>query len=623
MKYHNYTEEYIQRYSELEKEFHEFCEDNRHLGIMALAQAEKYGDRPQMYHKCYGQWEHYTWKEIGETINAVSKGLLEYGINEEDRIGIFSGNRPEWHMSDFGSLCIRCMTVPIYPTNTTEETEYIVNDAGIKILFVSRQDQYDRSYPLLKRCDALEKIIVFHKETKIDDDPDVIRWEDFLETGRQSKKDTELEKLHEKCHYEDRATLIYTSGTTGEPKGAIHTHRSLFHNSWGVGYFPQRGEWEGKSTLVMLPLSHVLERSWDYGVMQVGGVIVYCEDHTQILDHLKDMNPTLMCSAPRLFEKIYSTIHAGVGNASGLKKAIFNWSVKVGEKAGQKRLAGKSLSPLLAVKHTLADKFILGKVRGIFGKNFAHANAGGAPLSAEIHRFFYNCGVVICPGYGLTETAPVITINGPHCLKFGSVGPIIPLVQTRIDEVTGEIQAKGPNVIKEYFNKPKQTAEAFTDDGWFKTGDIGHFDEDGYLYITDRIKDLIITSGGKNIAPQLIETLITEDFFIEYAAIIGDGRNYITALIVPSFDALEEWARDNKISFSSREELVENPQVIEHYTKIIEARQESLGRVEKIKKFTLLPKEFSQDEGEITPTMKVKRKVIEKKYSGIIEKMYQ
>jgi len=623
MEYHNFTEEYNKNYAELDKEFNDFLSKTKHLGLMALERANIYGDRPQMFHKCYGSWENYTWKEVGERINAVSKGLLDYDVDPEDRIGIFSGNRPEWHMSDFGSLSIKCITVPIYPTNTTEETEYIVNDAGIKILFVSRQDQYDRSYELLERCESLQKIIVFQKDTKIHQDDKVIMWDDFLEIGRKSSKDSQLQERHETCHYDDKATLIYTSGTTGEPKGAIHTHKSLFHNVWAVGYFPQRGDWAGKSTMAMLPLSHVLERTWDYGVMEVGGSIIYCEDHSEILDYLKEKKPTLMCSAPRLYEKMYSTIIAGVGQASFTKKTLFNWAVKIGEKAGQKKRENKFINPILEVKHKIADSLVLSKIRSIFGSNIHHVNAGGAPLSGEIQKFFYNCGILICPGYGLTETAPVLTINGPHCFKFGSVGPIVPLVKIRIDETTGEIQAQGPNIIKEYFNKPKQSAEAFTKDGWFKTGDIGYFDRDGYLYITDRIKDLIITSGGKNIAPQLIETLMTEDFFIEYAAIIGDARNYITALIVPSFTVLEEWAQKNKIRFSSRDELVNSPQVIEHFTKIVEARQESLGRVEKIKKFTLLPKEFSQDEGEITPTMKVKRKVIEKKYSDIIDKMYQ
>jgi long-chain acyl-CoA synthetase len=285
-------------------------------------------------------------------------------------------------------------------------------------------------------------------------------------------------------------------------------------------------------------------------------------------------------------------------------------------------LAGKQPGLVLFLKRKLADKLVLHKVRALFGKNMDHVNYGGAPLNAEIEKFFFYCGLLVTSGYGLTETSPVIAMNGSKAFKFGTVGPVSPLVEVRIDKDTGEIQAKGPNIFKEYYKKPDKTKEAFTSDGWFRTGDIGKLDEDGYLMITDRLKDLIITSGGKNIAPQMIELLMTEDHFIEYIAVVGDARQYISALVVPSFENLEDWAKKNGIAFSSREDLIKNPDVIEFYKSIIEDRQKDLGQVEHIKKFTLLSKEFSQETGEITPTMKVKRKVVQEKYKELIDAMY-
>jgi long-chain acyl-CoA synthetase len=305
-----------------------------------------------------------------------------------------------------------------------------------------------------------------------------------------------------------------------------------------------------------------------------------------------------------------------------MKQKIFHWSLAVAKQHGDLVLAGIQPGPVLALKRKLADKLVLHKVRALFGTGFHHFNYGGAPLNPEIEKFFFYCGVLVTGGYGLTETSPVLAMNGTHCFKFGSVGPAAPLVDIRIDPESGEIQAKGPNVIKEYYKKPEATREAFTEDGWFRTGDIGRFDEDGYLYITDRLKDLIITSGGKNIAPQLIENLMAEDHFIEYIAVVGDGKKYVSALIVPSYENLEPWAAKEGITFASRAELIKHPQVIAFYEKIITARQKSLGQVERIKKFTLLEHEFSQETGEITPTMKVKRKVVREKYQDLIDAMY-
>lgn len=618
----NYTEKFKAEKEKFEKEFQQYLDEWKQTAVMVVNQAKKFGDRAELHHKPYGHWETITWNQMSEIMFAVASALLEYGIKEEDKVGIFSANRAEWHLADLGSLLIRCITVPIYATDTEEEAEYIVNDAEIKVLFVGRQVHYDRSYALLERCPSLEKIVVFHRGTKIHNDKRVIMWDDFLNEGRAAKHKNEIEKIMERAHYDDICTIIYTSGTTGEPKGAVHTHKTLMHNSYAVGRYSQKGYTDKDSTLCMLPLSHVLERSWDYGCFSIGVHIWYCEDHNEILQYLQEANPSTMNSAPRLFEKMYSTVYTGIKSASPIKQKLFHWSIKVGRQHGDLVLAGIQPGPYLTLKRKIADKLVLHKIRDLFGKNINHVNYGGAAINPEIEKFFFYCGVLITGGYGLTETSPVITMNGPEYFKFGTVGPCTPLAEARIDPETGEIQARGPNIFKEYYKKPEATKEAFTADGWFRTGDIGHFDDDGYLKITDRLKDLIITSGGKNIAPQMIEVTMAEDHYIEYIAVVGDGRQYISALIVPSYVNLEAWAAKEGITFSSRAELIKNPKVISFYQDIINERQKHLGQVEHIKKFTLLENEFSQETGEITPTMKVKRKVVQDKYKDLIAAMY-
>ena len=620
----NYTEKYQKERAELEKEFQKYLDEWQTTPIMVVNYTKKYGDLPALHHKPYGKWETFSWNQTSEIIFAVASALLNEGIQEEDKIGIFSANRAEWHLSDLGAMLMRGITVPIYATNTEEETAYIINDAEIKVLFVGRQVHYDKSYPLLDKCPSLEKIVVFHRGTKIHGDKRVTMWDDFLDAGRKEFRQKDIEEIMKRASYDDRSEIIYTSGTTGEPKGAVHTHKTMMHNAWGVGRYTELGCFvEGDSSMCMLPLTHVLEGSWSFGILSMGMQLYYCEDHNEILQYLIEANPTVMNAAPRLFEKIYSTLYTGIRDASPLKQKIFHWSVAIAKKYGDLVLAGVQPGPGLALKRKIADKLVLHKVRALFGTNFHHFNYGGAPLNPQIEKFFFYCGVLVTSGYGLTETSPVLAMNGTHCFKFGSVGPAAPLVDIRIDPYNGEIQAKGPNIVKEYYKKPEHTKEAFTEDGWFRTGDIGRFDEDGYLYITDRLKDLIITSGGKNIAPQLIENLMAEDHFIEYIAVVGDGRKYVSALIVPTYVNLEDWAQKEGIIFTSRVELIKNPKVLAFYEKIINQRQKSLGQVEHIKKFTLLENEFSQETGEITPTMKVKRKVVQEKYKDLIDAMYE
>lgn len=619
----NFTEKYKSEKETLVADFQKHLDEWKQTAVMVVNLAKKYGDREQLHHKPYGTWETFTWNQVSGTMYAVASALLNSGFSEGDRTGIFSPNRAEWHLCDLGAQLIRGVPVPIYATNTEKESEFIINDAEIKVLFVGKQMHYDRSYALLDKCPSLEKIVVFHRGTNIHEDKRVVMWDDFVKSGREALQKEKIEEIMKRANYDDMCTIIYTSGTTGDPKGAVHTHKTLMQNSWGVGRYIEGVFTDKDSDLCVLPLSHVLERSWDYGVMSMGMQIWYCDDHNQILDYMAEANPTIMNVVPRIFEKVYSTLYTKIKDASPVKQKLFHWAVSVGKEHGEMVLAGRQPGLGLSFKRKLAGRLVLNKVVALFGKNMHHVNYGGAPLNGEIEKFFFYCGVLVMSGYGLTETSPVLAMNGPAAFKFGSVGPVSPLVDVRIDKETGEIQAKGPNIFKEYYKNPAKTKEAFTDDGWFRTGDIGKFDEDGYLFITDRLKDLIITSGGKNVAPQMIELMMAEDHFIEYIAVIGDARQYITALIVPSFENLEDWAKKNNIPFGSREELIMNTKVIDFYKKIVDERQKDLGQVEQIKKFTLLAKEFSQETGEITPTMKVKRKVVQEKYKEQIDAMYR
>ncbi|MCP4135577.1 MAG: long-chain fatty acid--CoA ligase [bacterium] len=607
-----------------QKEFEDTLAKDRHLAVMVRDRAKQFGDQIIQRDKSYGEWVEIPWTEFYDNMHAVSKGLIELGVAEEETVSVFSPSRAEWHQADIAILSIRAISVPIYPTNSTKEAEYLIDDAKVKVVFAGAQAQYDRTMELLDASKTLKYVIVFDKNVKIDTSRDnVMYYSDFIEMGKKTAHDSEVEKRLKKAHYDDIATLIYTSGTTGEPKGAIIIHKNLIHQYWAVGNYPFKGmEDLCHNVLSFLPLSHVFERSWCFGMFNYGITISYCGDHTQVVDYMQDVKPELMISAPRLYEKMYSTIHSRVESAPALRKKLFYWATGLGKKVADRKYQKKFISPFMKMRHALADKLVLSKLRALFGGNTFFFASGGAAISGEICDFFNSVGVNICSGYGLTETSPVISCNSPFDFLFGSNGKLIPLVELKVDDTSGELLTRGPNVMKGYFNKPDASKEAFTDDGWFRTGDVGHLDKNGYLFITDRIKDLIVTAGGKNIAPQLIETLIGEDYFVENVAVIGEGKKFISALIVPAFEALEEWANTNNIAFSSRDDLVANPEIFSLFEKLLADRSIDLNQVEKIKKFTLLTKEFSQETGEITPTMKVKRKFVQEKYASQIEAMY-
>ncbi len=417
---------------------------------------------------------------------------------------------------------------------------------------------------------------------------------------------------------DDIATIIYTSGTTGEPKGVILSYRNLVVQFEALDRFFSVTDKD--RSLCFLPLSHSYERAWTFYVLSRGAQNFYLEDPKRILEAMQQVRPTCMVSVPRLYEKIYSTVRHKVGQGKPTKRKMFHWAVDVGKRYAYAKKAGTRVGPALAAQHAIADKLVLQKLRDIVGgpKNFF--SAGGAALSKEIEEFFFAAGLLVCQGYGLTETAPMLTCNRPGDFKFGTVGKVIPHCELKI-AADGEILARGPNVTRGYFNRPQDTIDMF-EDGWFKTGDIGSFDEDGYVRITDRKKDLIITSGGKNIAPSRIESIIGQDYYIEQVAAIGDGRHHLSALVVPHFEALEQWAKERGITYDSMVAMVKDRRIVAFIAERIEARQAELAQHERVKKFTLLHERFSQMGGELTPTLKNIRSAIAEKYAHLIDAMY-
>ncbi len=590
-----------------------------HLTRMILEQTKKYGKRPALYYKEDGQWKYFSWQETGRQIEGIARALLNAGFGEEERVGIFSHNMPQWTIADYGIMGIRAITTTIYATSSIVDLEYIVNDAEIRLLFVGGHEQYERAMEIFGKNKFLQKIVVFDKSTPIEKSENVLYFDEFVEQGLAADNKDVFDKRLSEASEEDIATIIYTSGTTGLPKGVMLTHKNIMSQFKALD--PLFNISENDIELCFLPFSHSYQKSSTHWTQSHGVTVYYCENPKEILDYFKEVRPTFMVGVPRLYEKMYAKVYATIEESSALKRSLFNWAVKIGKEYQYKVFRKEKISASLRTKHNLARKLVLNKIREIMGGRLNFFSAGGAPLASEIEEFFFAAGIFIAQGYGLTETSPVVSCNRPDQFKFGTPGKVVDICQVKIAP-DGEIMVKGENVMKGYFRKPDLTAEVMTEDGWFKTGDIGHLDDEGFLHITDRKKDLIITAGGKNIAPQRIESLIGADYYIEQIAVIGDKRKYLTALIVPSFEALEELAKDRGIRYHSINDLVKNEKIIEFYRERIDALSKPLASYEKIKKFRLLPVAFTLEKDEITPTLKLKRKIIEAHYQDLIEKMY-
>ncbi|EJL70072.1 AMP-dependent synthetase/ligase [Chryseobacterium populi] len=560
-------------------------------------------------------WKELSWKKFSEMIFKTANALKNAGIQENDKVAIYSDNSAEWMIFDLASLSIGAITVPIYSTNNAEQAEYIINDSGAKAVLVGDQAQYDACLEfLLKEDNHLQTIIVSKKAVWIKKENNSFYLEDFI--AKTSPKTEICKKEHE-----DVATLIYTSGTTGTPKGVMLTHGNFIKAFDAHFEFFKFKNFEEELSLAFLPLSHVFERSWSLLCLYGGARVYFLEDPKNIAKALGEVKPTMMCAVPRFFQKIYAGVNDMAAGGSPLKKKIFNWALEVGKQTAEFR-KNENLLPLgLKLKESIADMLVFSKIKERMGGRLWFLPCGGASLSPEVTRFFESVGIHVTVGYGLTETTATLTLFPLTRFEHGTSGKPLPGVEIRIGE-NDEIQAKGNGIMKGYYNRPEDTKAVFTEDGWFKTGDAGKIDDKGNLIITDRIKDLMKTSNGKYIAPQQIENLLTNNNYIQQIVLIAEGRQFVSALIVPNFEFLDDYIKKNNIPFTNWEELVKKEEIIHLYKDKISELEHDLSDFEKVKKFTLMPSEFDINTGEITPTLKVKRNVVLKKYADIIEKMY-
>ena len=593
----------------------------KHIGIEIREKVQHYKNKSAIFYKnsSENKWVGISWEEFGKQSQNVSRALLNFGIKEQDNVAIFSENSPEWIIADVGIMSVRAVTVPIYATNSKKEATYLIDDAEISLIFVGAQEEYTKAFEILKENSYLKLIVALDKNIKFEDTQNSVYFHDFISDKFDEDIEKELQKRYVECESSDLASIIYTSGTTGEPKGVMLDHTNFLESLKAHDF--ELDVSDKDVSLSFLPLSHIYERSWVFFCLHNGIEVYFNQDPKQIAEVLKVVQPTVMCTVPRIFEKIYSAIQFKKKEASPTKIKMMDWALTVGHDYynNHKRLEVPA-SIFLKLKHKIADKLVLSKLRELFGGRIKFMPCGGAPLAAEMVAYFHSFGLNIKCGYGLTETTATVSLFGDTHFEFNSAGKTIE-GSTIIIGDNDEILVKGPGVMRGYYKKEKETSEVFKD-GWFCTGDAGKIDAKGNLIITDRIKDLMKTSGGKYIAPQKLETALINDAFIEQIAVIGDQQKYVTALAVPSFENLKKYAIQHKISFKDIEELINHNQIKDMFEKRFEELQEEFSKFEKIKKFTLLPKEFSIEAGEITATLKLKRKVIQKKYKELIDKMY-
>ncbi|MGC9323247.1 MAG: AMP-dependent synthetase/ligase [Desulfomonilia bacterium] len=582
--------------------------------------AEQYQYEPFLRYKQEGTYTPISWKEMQNMVIKTGLGLISLGVKQGDMVSIFSENCWQWVVADLAVLSIGASDAPIYATNSGPEAAYIINDSGSQVVFVSDSDHLERIRRVKSTVKDLKYIITFDPVTT--DDAMIIHIDRLMQMGEEFKDKKSFEKRLQEIGGEDLATLIYTSGTTGQPKGVMLTHTNFVSNI--MQCYATHPIIDHKDiSLALLPWSHSLGRTVSlYLMIHIGAVINLAENFSTVLQNMQETRPTLVVSVPRLFEKIHAGVLSQVDKAPPMKKKLFGWAMGIADRAVDYRVQNKAMPGALKLQYDLAEALVYSKMRAALGMDRIRIFiSGGGAIAVEIDRFFNGIGVPVHNGYGLTETTPVTNVNRFDVFEFGSVGQALPDTQISIAQ-DGEILIKGPQVMKGYFNKPEDTKASFTEDGWFMTGDIGRIDERGCLYITDRKKDIIVTAGGKNIAPQNIENTLTADLLIEQAVVIGEGRKYLSALIVPNFSELKNYAKKQGISFNANEDLVRKPEIVALYEGKINALMRDYARVEQIRKFTLLPREFGIESGELTPTLKLKRKIINEKFSSEIASMY-
>ena len=598
---------------------------NSHLSVLVHDQAKNYADREAMIYQDFGceQWKSYSWNEFSSCVRTVSNAMLNLGVKVQENVGVFSQNCPQYLFCDYGAWGIRAVTVPFYATSSEQQIQFIINDAKIRFLFVGEQEQYEKAHRVMALCPTLERIIVFDRSVTLSPrDPNALYFDDFLKLGDGFPRQTEVEKCAREATFDDLANILYTSGTTGESKGVMLTH----------GQYHAALEANGKCVnihdddrvLNFLPFAHIFEKAWAVLAVTVGATLIVNNDPKRVQQSMRDTNPTCMSAVPRFWEKVYAGVMEKIEKAGSLQQRIFSNALAVGRKYNIEYLSRGKRPPLtLRLKYDVINKALFGKVRKELG--LVNANifpTAGAAISAHVEEFVHSIGINMIAGYGLTESLATVScdrLGEPY--SVGSVGRIIDGLDVKISE-EGEVLLKGPSIFHGYYNRDDITAASFTEDGYFKTGDAGYI-KDGELFLTERIKDLFKTSNGKYIAPQMIETRLLVDKYIDQIAVIADERKFVSALIVPEYRLLEEYAKANGIEYGSMEELCADKRIYEMIKERIDTLQQQLAYYEQVKRFTILPKPFTMDNGELTNTLKLKRRVVNENYKAAIDKMYE
>jgi long-chain acyl-CoA synthetase len=563
------------------------------------------------------QWHPIAHRTIAERVRRLALGLRRLGVSRGDRVAILSENRPEWALADWACLTSGVIDVPIYPSLPAEQIPYLLIDSGATVVFVSTATQADKLAGIRDRVPTLRQVVVFDEAARRHADLTFAQLEQQGAADDTPENAAVYQRAAESVAPDDLATIIYTSGTTGSPKGVMLSHDNIYSNVVASrNVIPA----EENVALSFLPLSHIFERMGDYLFFANGCAIAYVENFDLVPISMQEVRPTIAMSVPRLYEKMYARVLDNALAGSPVKKRIFFWARAVADRWATEKLAGRAPSGLLAVKYALAQRLVFSKLKARTGGRMRYFVSGGAPLAPEINKFFYAAGLTILEGYGLTETSPVIAVNTPDHFRIGSVGKPIAGVEVKI-AADGEILTRGPHVMRGYYNKPEATRDAIDHEGWFHTGDIGVL-EDGFLRITDRKKDIIVTAGGKNIAPQPIENLVKTSKYVSQAVMIGDRRKYPVLLVVPNFEQLEKWAKRRNIIWTDRSQLLAMPTIHAKMTKEVQTKLTGLASFETPKKIALLGTDFSVEGGELTPTLKVKRNVIEKHHRHLIDSLY-
>lgn len=596
-----------------------------HLSVIAHKLAAKYGERAAFTYKDFGSsvWKKISYNRFSQLVKQASNALLNLGAKPHDKIAVFSQNCLQYLVTDFGAYGVKLVSIPFYATASEQQIQYMINDAQVRFIFVGEQEQYDKAHRIFALCNTLERIIVFDRSVRISThDPAALYFDDFLKHGEKLPRQSEVEQLYKEASMDDLCNILYTSGTTGDSKGVMLTYgqydAALAANDAVVNVG------ENDRIIQFLPVTHIFERGFSYLGFSEGAHIIINTDPHEIQQSMRETHPTCMSSVPRFWEKVYQAVKEKIERSSSIQQKLFRHALEVGRRYNVEcKMRCKCPSPWLAMEYKLLDKMILSLVRKQIGlENSNLFPTAGARVSPEVERFVHSVGINMVVGYGLTESLATVSCDRDNkpC-TIGSVGRPIDNIEVKIGD-DDEVLLKGPTITKGYYHRDAANKEVFTEDGFFRTGDAGYI-KDGELFLTDRIKDLFKTSNGKYIAPQLVESLILVDKYIDQVAVIANERKFVSALIVPEFRLVEDWAKEHGIEFSSREDLCANPKVNKMILDRVKTLQQQLAHYEQVKRITLIPHHFSMESGELTNTLKIRRPVVYKNYKQEIDKMYE